>query len=288
MSYHTSVERIGPERARELLSHNYDNNRNVRRAYVSQLAEVMRQGRYMSENGQTIVVGDDDGVLYDGQHRLMAIDESGVTLKMIVAYITEGKEKFKTIDANTPRSASDFVSLPNRNECAALAKVMAAIEWGKAPFASSLQGKYFGNTAVDRGLVTLYCEQKPNEVLEAVRKGKRMREAVGCGTVRAYATFMSLVWYLDDENLIDEFFEDFTSLAPTSKTVQAVKTIIVRNHMKAARPEFKWMVGTLLDAYYHFVEADDSTMLNKQSARLEAYGRKLIGKRQRNGASLVA
>ncbi len=280
MPYHAGIETITPERADALLARNYDGNRNVRRNYVNQLADVMRQGRYVSENGQTIVVGADDGVLYDGQHRLMAISESKVTLNMLVAYIVDGKEKFKTIDSNTPRSASDFVTLPNRNDCAALAKIMAAVEWGSAPLLSCLQGKYSNRTQVDRGLVTLYCEQYPKEVLGAVRTGKRMREAVSCGPVRAYSTFISIVKLLDEDNVVDEFCEDFVQLAPTCKPVQAAKSYLIRAHMKATKPDLKWMIGTLLDAYYHFTEADGSTMLNKQSKRLEDYAWKLNRRRE--------
>lgn len=276
VGYHATIEEIGPERAEYLLAHNYDGNRRVRNAYVEQLAEVMRQDRFISENGQTVVVGDDDGILYDAQHRLRAIVESGKTYKFIVAYIIDGKEKFTTIDANTPRSASDFIDLPNKNDCAAFAKVAAAIEWGTAPLLSCMSGFWSVNTRVDRGLVVLYCEQNAEKVVRRVRQGRRMREAVNCGPVKAYSTFMEIVDIAGELELLDDFVDDFCGLSPSNLTVIALKKKIVNAHLRAtAKPSYKWMVGTLLDAYHHYQNNDDGTMFNKQEQRLREYSDKL-------------
>lgn len=285
VGYHATVEEIGPERAKYLLDHNYGGNRNLRESYVNQLAEVMRQGRFVSENGQTVVVGDDDGILYDAQHRLHAIVRSGKTYKFIVAYITDGKEKFKTIDTNTPRQAADFIDLPNRMDCAAFGKVSAAIEWGNAPLLSCMQGKWSQRTSIDRGLIVLYCEQNSNKVLRCVRSAKRMRDAIGCGTVKAFSTFINIVNYIDDVSFVDSFVEDFCNLAPSNISVSACKRTIVNAHIRAkSNPEYKWMIGTLLDAYHHFVVRDGGTMLNKQERRLREYSDRLEAKRERDTA----
>lgn len=69
---------IGPKEAEELLAHNYDKNRNVRKMWVKALANMMKQGQFIAQNGDVIRVGH-DGTLYDGQHRLMAVIESGTT-----------------------------------------------------------------------------------------------------------------------------------------------------------------------------------------------------------------
>lgn len=288
MGYHANVEDITPERAELLLAHNYEENRRIREAYVKQLAEVMRQDRFVSENGQTIVVGDDDGILYDAQHRLMAMVQAQKTYRFIVAYIVDGKEKFKTIDANTPRKVADFISLPYKNQCAALAGPAAAIEWGHAPLISAMQGKWDVKSNIDRGLVVLFCEQNPERVLEYVKTGFRMRDAASCGTVKAYSVFIEIVKYVDDFNVVDEFIEEFCRLTPTSKTIAACKKTLVNAYMgKKVNPTVRWVVGTLLDAYFHYLNGDGGVMLNKQDLRFRYYSDKLEAKRQKN-ACLIA
>ena len=75
------VEIITPEIARAMLGHN-THNRNVSRPRVLLYAEEMRAGRWR-ESHQGIAFGE-DGVLYDGQHRLLAVVESGCSVPMLV------------------------------------------------------------------------------------------------------------------------------------------------------------------------------------------------------------
>ena len=278
------VMSVTPEVAEQMLEHNYEDNRNLREAYVTQLATVMRNGRYISENGQTIVLGEDDGVLYDGQHRLKAITLSGVTLTMLVVWITNGKEAYKTIDNGTKRQASDFIRLPNRNVVAATAKVMACIEWGVAPLLSSLQGKMDTHSLIDRSLVVAYAEQHGESLTESVRDARRMRGAVNCGSCSCYANFIELVRFCGKDEYLDEFIDEFSRVASTQVTVTAAKTLIMRTAAKQRSTnglDAKWLMGTLLDAYAHFCSLDDSTMLNKQARRISEYSKLMQKQRER-------
>ena len=270
---------ITPEMAEEMLTHNYEGNRHVRTSYVSQLAHVMSAGRYVSENGQTIVFGEDDGVLYDGQHRLMAIVESRCAQTVIVVWIVNGKEAYKTIDNGTKRNAADFIKLPSRGDCANVSKVMACVEWGESPLLSCLQGKFAAREQVDRGLIVSYAEQNGEAVLTAVRKGGTMRDAIGCGARTIYATFISIVKYCDMDAFRDEFTNEFVMAAPTSPTVIALKTLIMKSNLKQNGLEKKWLISTLLDAYHHFCEMDNSTMFNKQAQRINQYQKLMQQKR---------
>lgn len=270
---------VTPELAEEMLTHNFKENRNIRSTYVSQLAYVMKCGRYISENGQTIVFGEDDGVLYDGQHRLNAIVESGTTQRVIVVHIHKGKEAYKTIDNGTKRNASDFISLPNRHNCAAVGKVMACVEWGEAPLLSCLQGRWSTKILVDRGIVLSYCDQHGQEIVDAVRLGGKMKNAVRYGSQTLYAEVISIIRYCGMDTYLSEFIEDFCREAPDSKTVTALKTSILRTGSGAKKLDNKWLVGTLLDAYTHYCEMDGSTMFNKQNLRINQYA-KLVQQRR--------
>lgn len=264
---------VTPEKAKDLLEHNYEGQRNIRQSYVEQLAHVMQAGRYVSQNGQTLVVGMDDGILYDGQHRLAAVVLSGMTQIFGIAYILDGKEAYKTIDNGTRRQASDYlVNMPSRNNCAAVSKVMACVEWGSAPLRSCLQGKWLGNTQVDRGLIVTFATQNAERVVDAVRRAQIMRKAIKMGPLSLYAKFILLVQFCQTDDCLGAFLGDFSKTAPQNPTVTALKTALMQKLGNSSNyPGDKWMLGILLDGYTHFSEQDASTMLNKQNLRLNQY-----------------
>lgn len=99
-------------------------NRPLRKDAVQKLAEDMRNGRWM-DNGETIKFSA-EGVLLDGQHRLMAIVESDVRLPLLVVRgLDEAAQA--TIDIGAVRTTGNILALngiPNGNKIAALARVI--------------------------------------------------------------------------------------------------------------------------------------------------------------------
>jgi hypothetical protein len=102
---------VTPQVAAQLLRHR-PRNRPISRSYVRQLMETIRAGRFVC-NGEPILVDTDgeDGTprLVDGQHRLMAIQESGIAVEVLVVagpllpFIV-------TIDQGRGRSVSDVLA----------------------------------------------------------------------------------------------------------------------------------------------------------------------------------
>ena len=88
------IETITPEKASGYLKKN-KNNRAVSAPLVSRMAREMREGLW-AENGETIVFNG-DGRLLDGQHRLMAVVESGETIRSLVVTRVPATA-FQTID----------------------------------------------------------------------------------------------------------------------------------------------------------------------------------------------
>lgn len=78
----TSWEKIGPQEAYDLLVIN-TSNRPLRATGLKNLTELMRNGQYDFLNVDPIVTSWDN-ILMNGQHRLTAIFESGVTGKFLV------------------------------------------------------------------------------------------------------------------------------------------------------------------------------------------------------------
>lgn len=106
---------ITPTMSKEYLKKN-TNNRTVSKGRVTYYAGEMKKGNWniLSPEGISF---DEYGRLLDGQHRLMAIIESGVSVQMVV---TEGydKEVFSKINRGKTRNTTDdfgILGIPNAN-----------------------------------------------------------------------------------------------------------------------------------------------------------------------------
>lgn len=99
----TMVMDITPEQAREFLRGNAS-NRPLRRSWVKTLRESIERGEWkLTHQGIALTT---DLQLLDGQHRLHAIVEAGVTVKMNVTFDCD-PGAYAVIDGGIKRTASD-------------------------------------------------------------------------------------------------------------------------------------------------------------------------------------
>ena len=118
-----TIEKVTPELAEKLLASN-SSNRRVSKELVDFLAREITEGRWVV-NGDTIRTSK-DGTLLDGQHRLLAVIKSGVTID---SYMVKGLNQscFSTIDTGKQRNPSDVLSIngfKNSHNYAALGKAI--------------------------------------------------------------------------------------------------------------------------------------------------------------------
>lgn len=107
LSPRTELVQITPTMAGEMLKRN-TGNRIVRRKAVEFLMEAIKEGRWkVTHQG---IAFDRDGVLIDGQHRLLAILESGKTLPCFVSEGLDHSAK-DAIDIHVRRTMYDVVTL---------------------------------------------------------------------------------------------------------------------------------------------------------------------------------
>jgi len=108
------VERmwIAPDLALEWLEQTNTNNRKVSQKHVDRLARDMTEGKWVLTHSG-IAFGP-DGTLLDGQHRLWAIVESGVSVEMFVWRNVE-PEAMMTIDCGKTRSMADILNIAGEN-----------------------------------------------------------------------------------------------------------------------------------------------------------------------------
>ena len=103
----SKIEKITPEIAAKMLLKNI-NNRPITQSRVMEYAREMRIKNFHF-TGEAIKF-DGDGNLLDGQHRLLAVEESKETVEMLVIRGLD-KEAFKYMDTGRTRQAQDVLAI---------------------------------------------------------------------------------------------------------------------------------------------------------------------------------
>lgn len=120
---------VTPGLAQVILDTCNPNNRPVKWK-VSLYAADMIAGRWMF-NGEPLLVSE-DGLLNDGQHRLLAINEANTPQKMLFVFGLS-RESRMTVDQGSARGAGDYIGMggvKNANHMASIAKAVIGYETG--------------------------------------------------------------------------------------------------------------------------------------------------------------
>lgn len=106
----SKIIEITPEMAKEMLERNMKNNRRVSKETVMRYARIMKAGGWnLTHQG---IAFDTDGELIDGQHRLHAIVQANVPVKLMVTYGVEHTQgEAFTIDAGLKRTTLNIMQI---------------------------------------------------------------------------------------------------------------------------------------------------------------------------------
>lgn len=102
------IDELTPDFARELLGNLHPNQRRLRTGHVKQLARAMSEGRWRWTADPFKF--DRELRCIDGQHRLAAVVESGVTLKDVLFATLDDEEAFRVLDQGIVRSLGDILT----------------------------------------------------------------------------------------------------------------------------------------------------------------------------------
>ena len=118
-----TIVTITQELAKDYLSRNRQ-NRKVKKNTLNFYKNQMRDGKW-KENGEPIII-DVNGVIKDGQHRLMAVAETGYAYRVpVISGIST--DVMDTIDTGTNRTASDILELEGFKYASLLASFIKII-----------------------------------------------------------------------------------------------------------------------------------------------------------------
>ena len=122
------IKKVTPKFAESLLESN-DSNRKVNKQQLEMLVRVMLDGKWrLTHQGVAMY---EDGDLADGQHRLLAVIESGVTCEMPIFYgIKKEKETVIAIDCGKQRTVVDSAKISGMEITNNAATIAKGLEFG--------------------------------------------------------------------------------------------------------------------------------------------------------------
>lgn len=231
---------IDPAFAQGLLESSRDvSQRTLVRRRVDQLAHDMSNGNFRLTH-QPVAI-DIDGQVIDGQHRLTAVVESGLTVRMLVAYDVD-PTTFGVIDTGRARSPSDALKisgLTNVNVKASAARLLLAYELTKGTTSS------LGATARLLTSSDVQAVFDDSERTDLIRSGEqvaqRLASAVGRYGIKTWAIVPYVIMAESEhigEAVRSEFFERLTDgamLSPGSAILAMRRWMINESGLMAAR-----------------------------------------------------
>jgi hypothetical protein len=114
------IATISPADAKQILEYNV-NNRNLRPGRVEQFVGAMRRGEWVF-NGDAIRIAK-SGRLLDGQHRLVAVAQSGVPQRFVKITGLDDVTQ-ETMDAGAKRTLADILKLRGEKDVNRLASII--------------------------------------------------------------------------------------------------------------------------------------------------------------------
>jgi hypothetical protein len=129
MSITFKLESITPSKAKKMMEKSSESkfvNRAPTNSFISRYAGDMEKGHWQPNTGETIKVTT-DGIVIDGNHRLHAIVQSGVTVKV---WVCRGIDPamFQYIDQGNTRDLKDIMSIEGW-ECPTILAVTGKMLW---------------------------------------------------------------------------------------------------------------------------------------------------------------
>jgi len=182
----SEVVTITPDIARHILDTNKD-NRPISHRLINGLVHDI-QSRNWDLNGEAIVISK-DGLLNDGQHRLMAIIEAGEPVQSVMVFGVS-RDSRMTVDMGKARTTSNYLSMQSRAHATFAATV--AGQW--LGFTLGIYGKVSKTKEVTKRDVIKFYNARQIKIDAAIREyGARSKRLAGNALVTAYL----IIWEVD-------------------------------------------------------------------------------------------
>lgn len=259
---YTVMMTFGPAEAREFLDkHNFGTQRNVRELVVQRYADDMANGRWIY-TGTPIQVGT-DGSLLDGQHRLLAIVESGARLKFDVRYNID-PAAMTAIDIGAIRGLGDFLKMRGITKPTHAAAIINKLwRWDHRGTFVQSTGTVGDKATIQQAL--RYAVDHEDELREAVRFIQRPYMSMfGWGTT--LATVYTIFSRIDREDA-EHFFGKFLTGAglPPESVILNLRNRLTELRNSVMKPRSQYIAAITIKAWNAFREGTSVKVLTWRS-----------------------
>lgn len=222
----TEIKKITPEMALAILNKN-KNNRKLSQKTVAFYVDQMKRGEWKI-TGQGISI-DINGDLLDGQHRLNAIVESGVTIEMLI--ITDvSPDAFKVYDTGKNRSASDILSINGIKYHSVIASsIRSFYRLKKGVYSSSNKELLLTNSMI----LDYYQNNKEffDENIKLIHKIRAKMKIYSLSEMLALMLFYKHIIKIDEHKILLFFEESVGIKESTSNIPKLLSTKLVNYHL---------------------------------------------------------
>lgn len=218
----STIETITPALAKKYLEKN-TNNRPVRENNVNKWAHAILSGQW-AINGETIKFSD-EGILLDGQHRLMAIIKTGTAVQTIVVRGLE-PQVYETIDTGSLRRPSDTLARNGESNSITLSTVARHIyiheQLGNLSMLSSRESNLVTTADI---LETIDANPGIRESV-SMMKGKRFLRPLLSDSVSATLHYLFMKTHPDQADVFFARLEKGDSVETDNPIVQLRKRLM--------------------------------------------------------------
>ena len=263
---------VSPELAQNLLDNNYVGQRNISEATVAGYISDMRKGIWNEKILDTIIKLTPDFKLLNGQHRMAAVIRYGNPVVMPFMF-NVSTEEYSYLDNGKRRSAQNYIDCKYKSQVAALARIALIYETqiSKSFGTATTSGSPIGT----RTNVVKYANEHLHYLERIASDGSRMRTAVGCYGNLIYSFFIWVVKFVEDDEDLADFINDFCEAAPKNRTVQACKTKLAKTFAIKGQSklpgEHNKVFAILFNGYFHFKKKDGIVRLDSNDRVLTHY-----------------
>lgn len=250
----TKVVTVTPYLASKWLSESKTINRPISKPHLARLVSYMKSGKWKENTGEAIKFSSTKGLI-DGHHRLNAIIQSGVTLRMLIVYDLDD-DIFDVLDRGRVRSAGDVLAQIGAKNNTNLAS--GIVKW------NNLRNENYGMRAAGCDILRL----TPQDVLQIYTDDKESFDETMLAAMSFYRKFRGLaeseyfaIYHLLKENYKVKaygFFTDLTAGVSLSEKNPAylLREYLIKSMSSGVRP-------TTMTKYAHIARAWNSYVVGK-------------------------
>lgn len=234
---------ISPELAEEIYTtRNYTMNRRLKRKNETYTRD-MQTGKWVEGTGETVKFGS-DGIMYDGQNRMIAIAKCG---KTIVVDIKTGLDKsvYEVLDSGVSRTDGDALNglVPNAPLAASFSRQIQTLYNG----ANNMQSHVGINVAPSRQEVVSFAIDNNDAIQSGIKLGRRLTDSIAVSGVGATGWFIAYwLTYERDKEAADEFFDMFVN---EDKNVKQLRADLMMKNEDGGNKSKEYSVNRYIDSF---------------------------------------